>query len=103
MEIAGKNVYSWDFFPGNWLLSSPAISFLGRMEGLVMLLSLWREVLVHFYKMLRGNIVISVRGLLLPARWRVITEFTGLCGFNGLAQWPHRSKRPQYTLVQSVP
>lgn len=94
VEVAGKNVYKWVFFPGNFLLYSPAVYFPDRMEGLVILMSLGREVLVHFYKMLGGNIVISVRGVLFPARWkRGITGFTGLCGFNSLAQQPHRSLR----------
>lgn len=59
--------------------------FSRQNESLVILLALWREVLVHFYKMLAGNLQISIRGALAL---RQVEEMDVWVYWTVRVQWP---------------
>lgn len=62
-ELKGKTS-TVEFFSREVDVLVSSRQFSRQNEGLVILLALWREVLVHFYKMLVGNLQISIRGAL---------------------------------------
>ena len=85
--------------PGKLLLQC----LLGRVEGLILLLTLMKGLLVCSYKNQVMKTPTRTRKALALARWRKeTTGFTGLCGFHGLAHQAHGSIKLWWTLAHSA-
>ncbi|KAK4830567.1 hypothetical protein QYF61_011745 [Mycteria americana] len=92
-ELQGKKSHK-GVLPGKLLLQFPVGSSPDRVENLILLLILMKELLTRMYKEWVTNAMTRTRGALPPARWRKgTTGFTGLWGFDGLAHQSHRSIR----------
>lgn len=90
-ELQGKTTVT-ESFPRK--VAAPVSTVSSRLKDAIKLLALWREVLVHFCKVLVGSIVTGIGGALPPPGGRrEITPFIGLCGFDGLTQLSHRSNK----------